>query len=69
MVSKSSEITANPETLARRLAFLVAISALVYVDWTMGFTLLNSYSAGAFIIFMAVPILSLIHISEPTRPY
>jgi len=57
MDSKAAETSTESETLARRLVFILAIPALVYVDWTMGFTLLNSYSAGAFLIFMAVPIL------------
>ena len=57
MDSKVPEISAESETLARRLALLVAIPAVAYVDWNMGFTLLNSYSAGAYLIFMAVPVL------------
>ena len=57
MDSKAADTSAESETLARRLALLVAIPAVVYVDWNMGFTLLNSYSAGAFLIFMAVPAL------------
>jgi len=57
MDSKAAETSAESETLARRLALLVAIPAVAYVDWNMGFTLLNSYSAGAYLIFMAVPVL------------
>lgn len=57
MESKVDEISAESSLLARKLAFLVAIPAVVYVDGNMGFTLLNSYSAGAFFIFMAVPAL------------
>jgi hypothetical protein len=55
--SKAAETSAESETLARRLVFILAIPAMVYVDWNMGFTLLNSYSAGAYLIFMAVPVL------------
>ena len=57
MESKVDEISAESSLLARKLAFLLAISAVAFVDWNMGFTLLNSYSAGAFLIFMAVPVL------------
>jgi len=57
MDSKAAETSAESETLARRLVFILAIPAMVYVDWNMGFTLLNSYSAGAYLIFMAVPVL------------
>ena len=57
MDSKVDEISAESSPLARKLAFLVAISAVALVDWNMGFTLLNSYSAGAFLVFMAVPVL------------
>jgi hypothetical protein len=57
MDSKAAETSPESETLAKRLAFLVAIPAVVFVDWNMGFTLLNSYSAGAYLIFMAVPVL------------
>ena len=57
MDSKAAETSAESETLARRLVFIFAIPAMVYVDWNMGFTLLNSYSAGAYLIFMAVPVL------------
>jgi len=57
MDSKAAETSTESETLARRLVFILAIPALVYVDWTMGFTLLNSYSAGAYLVFMAVPVL------------
>lgn len=57
MDSKVDEISAESSPLARNLAFLVAISAVALVDLNMGFTLLNSYSAGAFLVFMAVPVL------------
>lgn len=56
MDSKVAENSAESETTARKLAFLVAIPALVYVDWNMGFTLLNPHSAGAFLVFMGVPV-------------
>ena len=57
MDSKAAETSAESGTLARRSTLLVAIPAVAYVDWNMGFTLLNSYSAGAYLIFMAVPAL------------
>ena len=57
MDSKVDEISAEYSPLARKLVFLVAISVVALADWDAGFTLLNSYSAGAFLVFMAVPVL------------
>ena len=57
MVDDEPKISAKSVPISRVPAFLLAMAAVIFVDWNMGFSLFAFESAGPFLILMVVAVL------------
>ena len=57
MVDYKPKISAKSVPISRVSAFLLAMTAVIFVDWNMGFSLFAFESAGPFLILIVVAVL------------